>query len=204
MRGFARILPWLLALFFAAVSGFLVVRLATSVRETRLADAAPVVDAIRKIAQLATVEAQISDVLRFEEIKSFLIFDFPKTATIRMRGKVVAGFDLASPEFDVRPDPDRRLLRIALPAPRILSIDPRLEWFDERSGLINPITPQDRTRWMLWARGQLGRAAKDSGIEARAVEHARDLISGAAEAFGWSVEVTAPAGSAAVTPLPEP
>jgi hypothetical protein len=190
MRGFARVLPWMLAFFFAAVSGFLVVRLATSGRETRRADAAPVVAAIRRIAHLATVEVQISDVLRFEEIKSFLIFDFPKTATIRMRGKVVAGFDLSSPEFQVRPDPDRRLLRIALPAPRILSIDPRLEWFDERSGIINPITPQDRTRWMLWARGQLARAAKDSGIEARAIEHARDLISGAAEAFGWRVELT--------------
>jgi uncharacterized protein DUF4230 len=204
MRGFARILPWLLAFFFAAVSGLLVVRLATSVRETRRADAAPVVAAIRRIAHLATVEVQISDVLRFEEIKSFLIFDFPKTATIRMRGKVVAGFDLSSPEFQVRPDPDRRLLRIALPAPRILSIDPRLEWFDERSGIINPITPQDRTRWMLWARGQLARAAKDSGIEDRAIEHARDLISGAAEAFGWRVELTAPAVPAALTPVPGP
>ncbi|MFY9550596.1 MAG: DUF4230 domain-containing protein [Thermoanaerobaculia bacterium] len=190
MRGLARILPWLLALFFAVVSGILVVRLATSVRETRRADAAPVVSAIRKIAQLATVEAQISDVLRFEEIKSFLVFDFPKTATIRMRGKVIAGFDLSSPEFQVHPDAEKRLLRVTLPAPRILALDPRLEWFDEQSGLFNPITPQDRTRWMLWARGQLGRAAKDSGIEARAVEHARELLSGAAEAFGWKVEVT--------------
>jgi Protein of unknown function (DUF4230) len=203
MRVFARILPWLLAFFFAAVSGLLVVRLATSVRESRRADAAPVVSAIRKIAQLATVEAQISDVLRFEEIKSFLIFDFPKTATIRMRGKVIAGFDLSSPEFEVHPDTEKRLLRVTLPPPRILALDPRLEWFDERSGLFNPITPQDRTRWMLWARGQLARAAKDSGIQARATEHARDLLSGAAEAFGWRVEVTAGTAQAA-TPVLTP
>ena len=192
MRGLARILPWLLALFFATVSVILVARLVTTVRETRRADAAPVVTAIRKIAQLATVEAQISDVLRFEEIKSCLIVDFPKTATIRMRGKVIAGFDLSSPKFRVQPDAEKRLLRVTLPPPRILALDPRLEWFDERSGLFNPITPQDRTRWMLWARGQLARAAKDSGIEARAVEHARELLSSAAEAFGWKVEVTQP------------
>jgi hypothetical protein len=191
MRGLARSLPWLLAFFFAALSVFLGLRLATSVRETRRADAAPVVTAIRRIAQLATVEAQISDVLRFEEVKSFLIFDFPKSATIRMRGKVIAGFDLSSPEFQVRPEPEKRRLRVTPPGPRILALDPRLEWFDERSGLFNPITPQDRTRWMLWARGQLARAAKQSGIEARAIEHARDLLSGAAEAFGWKVELTA-------------
>jgi hypothetical protein len=190
VRGFARIFPWILAAVFAIVSAVLLVRLAASVRETRHADSAPVVSAIRKIAQLATVEAQISDVLRFEEVKSFLIFDFPKTATIRMRGKVVAGFDLSSPDFSVDTDAGKRTIRVRLPAPRILALDPRLEWFDEQSGLFNPITPQDRTRWMLWARGQLGRAAKDSGIEATAVEHARELLAGVAEAFGWKVEVT--------------
>jgi hypothetical protein len=190
VRGFARIFPWILSAVFAILCAVLLVRLAASVRETRHADSAPVVSAIRKIAQLATVEAQISDVQRFEEVKSFLIFDFPKTATIRMRGKVIAGFDLSSSDFQIDTDAGKRAIHVRLPAPRILALDPRLEWFDEQSGLFNPITPQDRTRWMLWARGQLGRAAKDSGIEATAVEHARELLSGVAEPFGWKVEVT--------------
>ena len=190
MRGFARIFPWILSAVFAILCVVLLVRVATSVRETRHAESAPVVSAIRKIAQLATVEAQISDVQRFEEVKSFLIFDFPKTATIRMRGKVIAGFDLSSSDFQIDTDAEKRTIRVRLPAPRILALDPRLEWFDEQSGLFNPITPQDRTRWMLWARGQLARAAKDSGIEATAVEHARELLTGVAEPFGWKVEVT--------------
>ena len=198
-----RILPWLLAFGFAALSGFLLSRVIAGSRESRHADAAPVVNAIQKIAKLATVEAEISDVLRFEEVKSFLIFDFPKSATIRMRGRVIAGFDLSAPEFRLQPDEASHTLRIALPPPRILAIDPRLEWFDETSGLFNPITPQDRTRWMLWARGQLARAAKQAGIEARAVEHARELLSGTAEAFGWKVELTAARGGDA-TPVPTP
>jgi hypothetical protein len=196
-------LAWLFAAFFAAMAGFFALRLSTSVRESRRADAAPVVSALRKIAQLSTVEAQISDVLRFEEVKSFLIFDFPKTATIRMRGRVIAGFDLTAPEFRIEPDAANKRLRVALPPPRILAIDPRLEWFDETSGIFNPITPQDRTRWMLWARGQLARAAKDSGLEARAVEHAREVLGGTAEAFGWKVELTTARG-AAPSPPPTP
>ena len=204
MRGLVRsLLPWTLAFGFAALSGFLLSRVVAGRREARRVDAAPVVSAIRKIATLATVEAEISDVLRFEEVKSFLIFDFPKAATIRMRGRVIAGFDLSTPEFRVQPDLESHRLRIALPRPRILAIDPRLEWFDETSGLFNPITPQDRTRWMLWARGQLARSAKDAGIEARAVEHARELLSGAAEAFGWKVELTTASGGEA-TPVPTP
>jgi hypothetical protein len=203
VRGAGRSLPWLLAAALAALSGYLALRLATSVRETRRADAAPVVTAMRNIARLATVEAEISDVLRFEEIKSFLVFDFPKSATIRMRGKVVAGFDLAAPEFRVSADAERRSLRVTLPPPRILALDPRLEWFDENSGFFNPITPQDRTRWMLWARGQLARSAKNSGIEARAVEHGRELLAGAAQAFGWTADVESVA-KGAQTPVPSP
>ena len=197
------LLPWLLAAVLAALSGYLALRLATSVRETRRADAAPVVVAMRNIARLATVEAEISDVMRFEELKSFLVFDFPKSATIRMRGKVVAGFDLTAPEFRVVAKPDRHALTVALPPPRILALDPRLEWFDENSGFFNPITPQDRTRWMLWARGQLARSAKNSGIEERAVEHARELLAGAADAFGWKAQVESVARGA-VTPVPSP
>ena len=200
-----RLLPWVLAIVFAAVAAILALRLATAVRETRRADAAPVVNAIRKIAHLATVEAQISDVVRFEEMKSFLIFDFPKTATIRMRGKAIAGFDLESPDFVVRTDEKNRGLEIDLPPPRILAIDPRLEWFDEDSGLFNPITPEDRTRWMLWARGQLARSAKNSGIEARAIEHAKELLAATGSALGWTVVVTS-AGNvgAGATPVPTP
>ena len=199
-----RALPWLLALLFAIVAAILFLRLATAVRESRRADAAPVVNALKKIAHLATVEAQISDVLRFEEVKSFLIFDFPKTATIRMRGKAIAGFDLESPDFHVRADEGTRRLTVDLPPPRILAIDPRLEWFDEKSGLFNPITPEDRTRWMLWARGQLARAAKQSGIEARAIEHAQELLTAAGTAFGWTVAVKPSGNVGAATPVPTP
>jgi hypothetical protein len=194
------LLPWALALLFAALSGFLLSRIFAGRAETRRAEAAPVVTAIRRIAQLATVEVQISDVLRFEEVKSFLVFDFPKSATLRMRGRAIGGFDLSSPEFRVSAEPDRRMVRVSLPPPRILALDPRLEWFDEKSGILNPITPQDRTRWMLWARGQLARAARQSGIADRAVEHARQLFSGAAGAFGWQAAVTI--GSSAAPPTP--
>ncbi len=135
-----RLVPWIVALAFAALAALLFVREMTSVRETRRADAAPVVAAIKKIAHLATVEVQIADVVRFEELKTVLIFDFPKSATLRMRGKAIAGFDLQSPDFKVRTDTGKGIVEVDLPPPRILAIDPRLEWFDEKSGLFNPIT----------------------------------------------------------------
>jgi hypothetical protein len=150
---------------------------------------APVVQAVRRIARLATIEMEIADVVRYEEVRTILVFDIPKNATLRLRGKVMGGFDLAR-GFDVEADAGRRLILVRLPAPQILAVDDRLEWFDERSGWLNPITPNDRTHWTQWARGALARAAKDAGLFEKSAAHARDLFTDAASAFGWSAEVT--------------
>lgn len=187
-RSVLTLLPWLIAIFLAAVTAFLLYRVVRP-SETRRVEAAPVVMAIRRIAQFSTVEVQISDVVRYEEVKQFFIFEFPKSATLRLRGRALGGFDLEGRGFRVVPDVGGKLVRIRLPRPRILAVDPRFEWFDETSGWINPITPADRTRWMLWARGQLAVAARQAGIESKAREHARELLTSAAEAFGWRAEI---------------
>jgi hypothetical protein len=125
---------------------------------------------------------------------------FPKSATLRVRGAVLGGFDLQRDGASVVAHPKNRTVEVRLPRPSILAIDPRLEWFDEKSGLINPITPEDRTRWMAWARTSLGRIARQTGMDAKAEEQARKLLSGAAEALGWKAEVTFATGPA--PPLP--
>lgn len=182
------ILPWLLAILLAGTIVFLLTRIVRP-WETRRVEAAPVVMAIRRIAQFSTVEVQISDVVRYEEAKHFLVFDFPKSATLRLRGRVLGGFDLESRQFRVHPNAAAKLVRVWLPRPRVLAVDPRFEWFDEKSGWINPITSADRTRWMLWARGQLAVAARQAGIESKAEEHVRELITASADAFGWRAEI---------------
>ena len=181
-------LAWVLAILVAGAASVILFRVVRP-WETRRAEAAPVVMAIRRIAQFSTVEVQISDVVRYEEAKHFLVFDFPKSATLRLRGRALGGFDLESREFRVKPDVAGKVVLVRMPRPRVLAVDPRFEWFDEKSGWINPITPSDRNRWMLWARGQLAVAARQAGIESQARDHARELITSAADAFGWRAEV---------------
>ena len=188
MKRLLSVLPWLIVILLAGTIAFLLTRVVRP-WETRSVNAAPVVMAIRKIAQFSSVEVQVSDVVRYEEAKHFLVFDFPKSATLRLRGRVLGGFDLESPQFQVKPDAARKVVRVRLPRPRVLAVDPRFEWFDEHSGWINPITSADRTRWMLWARGQLGVSARQAGIEAKAQEHVRELVTSAADAFGWKAEI---------------
>jgi hypothetical protein len=192
----ARFLTWLLTVLLAAAGFWGAFVLGRRSAAGNRISSAPIVVAMKRISQLATVEVEVADVVRYEDVKTILVvFDFPKSATLRLKGRVLGGFDLESPDFAVTADAPARLVRVRLPRPRLLALDPRFEWFDEKSGWINPITPSDRNRWMLWARGALGRAAKDAGIEAKAVEHARELLSGSAQAFGWTADVTITGGA---------
>ncbi len=188
MRGLSRLLlaaALLLALVLAAVAGWSIGRKSgTSAAPT--ISSAPVVSAVRDVAKLAAVEVEVADVVRYEEVRTIVIFDIPKNATLRLRGTVTGGFDLAK-GFTVEVDERSRFLRVHLPPAEILSVDARIEWFDENSGWLNPITPEDRTRWGTWARGALGRAAKDAGILDRTDRRGRELLSRVAATFGWGV-----------------
>jgi hypothetical protein len=199
-----RVLTWGFAVLVAAAAFWAAFALGRRSAAAGRVSSAPVVLAMKRIANLATVEVQVADVVRYEEVKTVFMFDFPKGATLRLRGRVLGGFDLQSSDFSVRADSIRRIVHVRLPAPRLIALDPRFEWFEEKSGWVNPITPADRNRWMLWARGALGRAAKDAGIEAKAVEHARELLDSSAQAFGWKAEVTVTGGAPAAPPTPEP
>jgi hypothetical protein len=158
-------------------------------RTAERADSAPVVQAVRRIARLATVEMQIADVVKYEEVRTLVIFDVPKNATLRVRGTVLGGFDLGK-SFSVIAEPAARRLRVDLPPPQVLSVDARVEWFDERTGWLNPITPEDRTRWSTWARASLARSAKDAKLYELAAAHAKELFEETAAAFGWKAVVS--------------
>lgn len=193
---------WAVALFFAVCTLVLVKLPKLGLASSTRIESAPVIVAVRKISRLATVEIQVSDVVRYEEVESFLIFDFPKSAVLRLRGRVLGGFDFDAGGIQITPDPSRRLVRVRMPAPQILAIDPQFEWFDEKSGIFNPITPEDRNRWMRWARGTLARSAREAGIEPKSREQAQRLVGGAAEALGWKAEVTFADRPVAVAPSP--
>ena len=199
-RASALLLPWLLAALFLFTTIELLIHPRRSA-EPATVSSAPVVMAMNKIARLATVDVQVTDVVRYEEFKSFLFMTFPKSATLRVRGSVLGGFDLDRYGVSVSTHPDVRQVEIRMPRPSILAIDPTLEWFDEKSGIINPITPGDRNRWMAWARTSLARAARQAGMDARAQEQATRLLTAAADALGWKARVTFPGGAAAA-PLP--
>jgi hypothetical protein len=193
MQGFTRLflaVALVLGLAIAAIAGWWIGRRSGASAPPSISSA-PVVSAVREVAKLATVEVEVADVIRYEEVRTIVFFDVPKNATLRLRGTVTGGFDLTK-GFRVEVDETSRLLRVHLPPPEILTVDARIEWFDESSGWLNPITPEDRTRWTTWARGALGRAARDAGILERTDRRGRKLLVQVAAAFGWTVRFETP------------
>jgi hypothetical protein len=196
-RRAAPFLPWILV---AILSAALAAVLARRGGDAARVSAAPVVTVVNNVLKLATVEIEVSDVLRVEEVKTFVIVDLPKSAVLRLRGRVLGGFDL-SRGSTVTADEGARRLRVRLPHASVLAVDPAIEWFDEKSGWLNPITPNDRTRWLSWARLSVIAAARRAGLLAKSEERAASLVRDAAAAYGWTAEVTF---ADAPTPAPAP
>lgn len=160
-------------------------------REKETIDRFAVVEAVRKILRVATIEMQVAEVVTYREARPFLwFFTSEKDAVIRVRGKVTAGFDLTSERVDIRIDEATRRVVIRLPRAAVMSIDPTIEILDESSGWRNPVTREDRNLWLRWARGDLRRAALDSRILEQAESHARELMTSFAGSWGYGLDVT--------------
>lgn len=185
-------LAWLAALAVLCVAAAAVVALwRLGTREKSTVDRFAVVEAVRKVLKVATVEMQIAEVVTYHDAKPLLyFFSSDKNAIFRVRGKVLAGLDLTAAPLDIRTDEAGRVIRIRLPRARVLAIDPSLEILDERSGWRNAVTREDRNLWLKWARGDLRRAALDSGITGKAEENARELLSTLTGAYGYRLEVS--------------
>ncbi|HET7451283.1 MAG TPA: DUF4230 domain-containing protein, partial [Thermoanaerobaculia bacterium] len=84
-------IPWALAALFLFTTVKLLFRRPNA---EPAPDSAPVVTAMNKVARLATVEIQVSDVVKYESFRNFLFLSFPKSAILRVRGSVLGGFDL--------------------------------------------------------------------------------------------------------------
>jgi len=155
-----------------------------------------VVEAVRKVARLATVEANVSSwQLRREARNLFGILPIKceKTIAIFFRGKVAAGFDFDRPgslDMAFSTTPGERKVLIRLPPPRVLYTDaPAPELVVADGSLCNRLEPGDYQKLHNEARSAVEREALKQGILRQAEDHARELVSAVARPFGYEVEV---------------
>jgi hypothetical protein len=192
-----RVLRWGLVvgtLAIVLIAGALVLRRAAGAIERFGQPAEPritqqtVVERLREVAKLVATEMTLRDVVIYEQTR----FASTKRVLLVVTGKVSAGIDMEH-GTDVRIDSADKRITVTLPPAQILSVDVlNVTTYDERAGLLNPFTPEDRDVIQRRIRGQLMTAARQSGILEHADQSAAKVLTELLGRDGYTVEIRRP------------
>jgi hypothetical protein len=159
-------------------------------REAR-AEEVQILQGVRRVCKLATVEMSLADYAKKTVPKSVdLPFTKEPEAYLFYAGIVSAGFDICDTPAGIVVNHAERQVRITLPPPRILSVDIlRFETINETSGFLNAISPEDRNRWYGEARAALEHGALAQGALDRAQIHAEELFEAFVGRHGYTLVI---------------
>ena len=159
-------------------------------------DGHTVVEAVRKVARLTTVEMNVSSLQSRRDSKNLLGFipiRCEKMVAVSYRGRVAAGFDLQDGRaltVTTSVTPRGRRLRVELPAAQLLYTDaPAPEVLISDGSFCNRFEPEDYDKLHAAARAAMEAEALAKGILTQAEQHARELLTAVGTALGYQVEV---------------
>jgi hypothetical protein len=145
-----------------------------------------VVDRVRNVAKLVSAEATVRDVLMYRNTW----YGSTKQSLVVVTARLLSGIDLKS-ATNVAIDEQARRIEIALPHASLLAVEVTdMHTYDERRGLWNPFTQEDRDRIFRLAREQLTRSAEQMRLADRAETSAKEMLETMFRVDGWSAEVT--------------
>lgn len=146
-----------------------------------------VVERLREVAKLVASELTLRDVVTFEQTR----LGSTKRTLLVVTGRVSAGMNLTRAEVNI--DQAKRVIVVTLPPSEIISVDvTNMTTYDERAGLWNPFTTDDRDEIRRRIRAQLVTAAGQSGILAHANQSAESALRNFLTRDGYTVQITRP------------
>ena len=162
----------------ASVSTFL---MTSHISERETFSSSGVIERVRSISELNTVEMYFNEIIDFMYAKFFNSFGIPftqKSFIFTVKARVKAGIDLSSiKEEDVEIDGKRLVLRLDEPvitSGEILSY----KAYDEKDGLFNEVTTEDTLKALELFEKDLRKQAAENGIIEKAKENAEKTIEG--------------------------
>lgn len=190
-----RVLVWglvAIALFVAAALGLTLVR--TTAGLAGIGRSSPpqvshetVMEHLRDVAKLVASEMTLRDVVIYQQTR----FRSTKRAMLVVTGRVSAGINLRSAAVEI--DSAGRRIIVTLPPAQITAVEVlNVTTYDERSGLLNPFTPDDRDAIQQRVRAQLNSAARQSGILEHADQSATKTLEELLKVQGYVVEIRRP------------
>lgn len=165
-------------------------------KEQKSASAYILLEKVEKVCKLVTVEGNFDERYDESNIRQFTLyfplpgnFYFTKKATLRVKGKVLVGYNMA--DIRVNADSTNRIITLSnLPQPEILSIDHAIEYTDLEESWFNSFTTADYTNLNKNAKAAL----REKALESRLLEEAQlegnqmiEVIRFMTEAAGWTL-----------------
>ena len=167
-------------------------------KETTQANATVLLEQVKQVRKLVTVEGNFSEIYDEKNIRSFTIYlpmpsvwSFSKEAILKVTGKVLVGYNLKEIELTLD-STNQRLILSNLPEPEIISVDHELEYKNLEESYFNAFTPEDYTRISKNAKAVLAQKAKESGLLEEAKLQGNQMIEVMrvmVETAGWELEV---------------
>ncbi len=173
-----------LAVFFATKFYY------TSVEVTAEEQSQVLMEKIKSVTKLVTVEGYFSEIYDYKDYWNYDISPFRKKALIRVKAKVSVGYDLT--KMSIEAIPEQKLLIISdLPDPSIISIDHDLDYYDITEGTFNTFSEKDYTMMNRNAKDKIRQAAVSSDLFLAAEEQSNimlDLVKFMVEGAGWKLQ----------------
>lgn len=175
-------------------------------KTTERTDSVIVLEQIKKVAKLITVEGFYSETYDFNVNEDWWISAFKKNIQLQINAKVSIGYDLEDMNF--QHFPDSNLLVITIPdTPRILSVDPDIVYTRKYEGVFNTFTKEELTKMNSVAKKLITKKAmENTSLMETAEEQGKEvlkLIEIIARDAGWEVKYVNPKGELIPSPTPD-
>lgn len=146
---------------------------------------------IEKVMKLVAVEGQISEVYSYKDYYNFDLSPFRKKALIRVSAKASIGYDFDKVKLEIH-NTDKTIRITDFPAPEVLSIDHKLDYYDISQGTFNSFDSEDYNKINANAKEYIRKLAETGELMQSAAEQKDELISTMRlllEGLGWSLIV---------------
>ncbi len=183
------IIAILLILFF--LGGALLTKKYYEWQEIKVKEQSQVLlEKIKKVYKVVTVEGHFSEVYDYEDYWGYDFSPFRKKALVRVKAKVLAGYDLDQISIEAFPD-EKKIIISELSKPQILSIEHDLDYYDLTAGTFNAFTKDDYNKINTNAKEYIVEKAAESDLLKSAEQQgnqAIEMIQFMVENAGWRVE----------------
>ena len=183
------IIAILLLLFF--LGGVLLTRKYYEWQEIKVKEQSQVLlEKIKKVYKVVTVEGHFSEVYDYEDYWGYDFSPFRKKALVRVKAKVLAGYDLDQLSIEAFPD-EKKIVVSELSKPQILSIEHDLDYYDLTAGTFNAFTKDDYNKINAKAKQYIVEKAAESDLLKSAEQQgdqAFEMIQFMVQNAGWTVE----------------